>query len=147
MNLVKWSPMLDTFSMRNRMNPVFNTFFSPLEPGSDESGVSNWRPTVDIYENENHIVIKAELPGVDKKDVQVDVNGRVLTLKGERLSDQKIKEENYFRQERTFGKFERSFTLPTEIDSDKINADFKAGILKVDIPKPEERQPKKITVH
>jgi HSP20 family protein len=147
MNLVRWNPMLDMFSTRNRMNPVFDDFFSPLEPSADEAVISNWRPTVDIYENENHIVIKAELPGVDKKDVHVDVNGRVLTLKGERMLDRKIKEENYFRQERTFGKFERSFTLPAEINSDKINADFKGGVLKVDIPKPEEHKPQKITIH
>lgn len=147
MNLVRWNPMLNMFSMRNRMNPVFDDFFSPMEPSADEAVISNWHPTVDIYENENHIVIKAELPGVDKKDVHVDVNGRVLTLKGERMLDRKVKEENYFRQERVFGKFERSFTLPTEINSDKINADFKGGVLKVDIPKPEEHKPKKITIH
>ena len=147
MNLVKWNPVLDMFSMSNRMPHSFDNFFFPLERSADESAISNWRPPVDIYEDEDHIVIKAELPGVQKKDIHVDVDGRVLTLNGERMLDGKVKEENYYRQERAFGKFERSFTLATEIDPDKINADFKEGVLKVDIPKPEEHKPKKITIH
>lgn len=147
MNLVKWSPMVDVFGVKNRMNSLFDDFFFPFDRATDDVAISNWHPTVDIYEDGDHIVIKAELPGVEKKDINVDVNGRVLTLTGERTLDRKVKDENYYRQERSYGKFKRSFTLPTEIDSDKIKADFSKGVLKIDISKPEEHKPKKITVH
>jgi HSP20 family protein len=102
---------------------------------------------VDIYDNDHNIVIKAELPGVDKKDIVVHVEGRLLTLKGERSSEKEVNEDKYHCRERTYGKFERVFTLPAEVDADKITADYKDGVLKIDIPKPEEQKPKKITVH
>ena len=105
----------------------------------------DWLPVVDIYDNDDTIVIKAELPGVDKKDVEVDVNGRILTLKGERATDNEVKTDDYYRRERSFGKFERSFTLPADVDPDKIKADFKDGILKLNIPKPETHKPKQIS--
>jgi HSP20 family protein len=102
---------------------------------------------VDIYENEEDIVITAELPGVDKNDMTVDVTGRVLTLKGERSIHNEVKEDNYYRQERCYGKFERCFTLPVEVDPDKIKADYKDGVLKINIPKAEESKPKQVTIH
>jgi HSP20 family protein len=85
------------------------------------------------------------LPGVDKKDIVVHVNGRFLTIKGERLSENEVKEDKYHRRERSYGKFERVFTLP-EVDPDKIKAGYKNGVLKIDIPKPGELKPKQITV-
>ncbi|OEU61091.1 MAG: hypothetical protein BA867_14070 [Desulfobacterales bacterium S5133MH16] len=94
---------------------------------------------------DNNIVIKSELPGVDKKDIVVHVNGRFLTIKGERLSENEVKEDKYHRRERSYGKFERVFTLP-EVDPDKIKAGYKNGVLKIDIPKPGEQKPKQITV-
>ncbi len=147
MNLVKWNPMTGVFGVGNRMNSLFEDVLFPFDRATGEFALSSWHPAVDIYEDGDHIVIKAELPGVEKKNIHVDVNGRVLTLTGERVLERKLKEENYYRQERTFGKFERSFTLPTEIDPEKIKADFSEGVLKVNILKPEEHKPKKITVH
>jgi HSP20 family protein len=102
---------------------------------------------VDIYENEDTVVVKAELPGVDKEDIKVDLKDGVLTLSGQRSHEKEVKEENYYRKERAFGRFQRSFSVPTEIDPDKIKAEFKDGVLKVEIPKPEEQKPKKIAVH
>jgi HSP20 family protein len=102
---------------------------------------------VDIYDNNDTLVIKAELPGVDKKDITVDVNARTLTLKGERATDNEVKTGDYYRRERSFGKFERSFALPADIDPDKIKADFRDGVLKLNIPKPEAHKPKQISVH
>ena len=100
----------------------------------------NWNPRVDIYEDEDAIVLKAELPGVEKDNIVVDVEGRVLTLKGERSSDNDVKEESYYRRERTFGSFERRFNLPDNVDPEKITADYKDGILKVGDPQTRGEQ-------
>jgi len=102
---------------------------------------------VDIYDHDKTIVINAELPGIDKKDIVVDVTGNVLTLKGERSTANEVKNEKYHRRERTFGKFERAFTLPEDVDPEKIQADYTDGVLEIKIPKPEKKEPKKITVH
>ena len=115
-----------------------------LDHGLD---LAKWNPVVDIYDNDDTIVIKAELPGMDKKDIDIDIKDRVLTIKGERSHDNEVKEENYHRRERSFGTFHRSFRLPADTDADKIKADYKDGVLKIDIPKPEKRKPKQITIH
>jgi len=147
MNLVKWTPYRDMTSFHNRINRLFNEPIFPAGWLDNELRSSNWNPVVDIYEKDDTIVIKAELPGMEKKDISVDLKDDVLTLKGERSHEKEVKEENYHRKERFFGKFHRSFRLPEDMDADKIKADFKDGVLKIDIPKPEERKPKKITVH
>jgi HSP20 family protein len=102
---------------------------------------------VDIYDDGDKFVIKAELPGMDKKDISIDLKDRVLTLKGERSHDNEVKEDRYYRKERAYGKFERTFTLPVGLNHNDIKADYKDGLLKIDIPKPEEEKPKQITVH
>ena len=119
----------------------------PTEWLKEESGLRNWAPTVDVYENEKKIVIKAEIPGVDKKDIHVDLKDGILSITGERSYENEVKEENYHRKERAFGKFNRSFALPEGLDPEKIDADYKDGLLRVEIPKPEEKKPKKIAVH
>lgn len=147
MELIRWNPMRDMFSLRHQMNHIFDDVFKPVVRGDSRLSMWNWNPTVDIYDNDENIVIKAELPGIDRKDIVIDVKDGVLTLKGERSFDNEIKEEKYYCRERTFGKFERVFRLPAKVDPEKISADYKDGILKIDIPKPEEQQPKQITVH
>jgi len=146
MQLVKWNPMRDMLSFNNRADRIFNDFLYPSR-GMQMSKDSSWNPRVDIYEDEDAIVLKAELPGVEKDNIVVDVEGRVLTLKGERSSDNEVQEESYYRRERTFGSFERRFNLPDNVDPEKITADYKDGILKLGIPKPEENKPRQITVH
>ena len=126
---------------------MFDNFIFPTVRSDETMSDWGWNPVVDIYENEENIVITAELPGVDKKDMTVDVKGRVLTLKGERSTDNEVKEDNYYRRERCYGKFERCFTLPVEVDPEKIKADYKDGVLKIDIPKAEESKPKQVTIH
>lgn len=147
MELIRWNPMKDMFSLRHQMNHLFDDVLRPVVRG--DSRLSKWNryPTVDIYDNNENIVIKAELPGIDKKDIVIDVKDGVLTLKGERSFDNEVKEEKYYCRERTFGKFERVFRLPADVDPEKISADYKDGILKIDIPKPEKQKPKQITVH
>jgi HSP20 family protein len=147
MNLVKWNPFNEMMDLRNRMNRVFGDSFLPAFEGREDLSLSHWNPAVDIYEDDNAIVITAELPGIDKDHITIDVKGRVLTLKGERNSENEVKEENFYRRERVYGKFERAFTLPAGIDPESVKADFKDGVLKIDLPKPEEEKPKQITIH
>jgi len=113
----------------------------------DKTGMGMWNPAVDLYEKDDHFVIKAELPGVDKKDIAIDLKDRVLTLSGERSYENEVKEENYYRKERSYGKFQRAFTLPAHVDSDKIKAEFNDGLLQIEVPKPEQQKPKQVTIH
>ena len=147
MNLVKWNPMTEMATLHNRINRLFDGSFFPTLSLDEDMSLGSWRPVVDIYEDEEMIVVKAELPGVDKEDIKVDLKDGILTLGGERSHEKEVKEEHYYRKERAFGRFHRSFAVPAEIDPDKIKAEFKDGVLKVEIPKPEEQKPKKIAVH
>lgn len=147
MNIVRWKPLREMESLQDRINRLFDDSFLPTFTLRDGLSLKGWRPAVDIYEEEDRIVIKAELPGMEKKDIKVNVEDHILILEGERSEENEVKKENYHRNERAFGKFHRSFALPADIDPDKVNAEFKDGVLKVEIPRPEERKPKKITVH
>ena len=147
MNLVRWNPWRDMSTLQNRINTLFDEPFFRSGRSDDELSLGSWNPAVDMFEDDDKIVIKAELPGVDKKDISVDVQDRVLTLSGERNYDHEVKEENYYRRERSYGKFQRTFTLPADVDSDKIKAEFKDGVLQIEIPKPEEKKAKKVTIH
>ena len=147
MELVRWNPIRDMFGLRNHTNRVFGDFYFPTNREEGDLPMWNWNPVVDVYDNDDNIVLKAEIPGIDKKDIEIDVKGRVLTLKGERSSDNEVKEDNYYRRERCFGKFERAFTLPVNVELDNIKANYKDGVLEIEIPKPEEKKPKQITVH
>jgi len=147
MNLVRWSPWREMTTLQNRFNRMFDDPFFRIGRLDNDADMGMWNPTVDLYEKDNNFVIKAELPGVDKKDITIDLKDRVLTLSGERSYDNEVKEENYYRRERSYGKFQRAFTLPADVDSDKIKAEFKDGVLQVEVPKPEEQKPKQVTIH
>jgi HSP20 family protein len=147
MELMKWNPMRDMFSSRRLFNHFFDDFFAPSTKQWADEGLWNWNPAVDVYEEKDTLVIKAELPGVNKDNIMVDVKGRVLSLKGERSSDNEVKEDKFYRRECSYGSFERFFTLPAEVDPEKIKAEYKDGVLKIEVPKPEENKAKQITVH
>ncbi len=147
MELIRWNPMREMFNFRHQMNHLLDDAFSPMVRDDAKLSVWDWNPVVDVYDNDENIVIKAELPGIDKKDINIDVKDGVLTLKGERTYDNEVKKDKYYRRERSFGRFERAFQLPADVDPEKISADYKDGILKIDIPKPEGKKPKQITVH
>lgn len=147
MNLVKWNPWRDMSVFNDRIHRLFDDDFLPAVWLKEESGIAGWKPVVDVYDDGDTMVIKAELPGVDKKDISVDVKDGVLTLTGERSYENEVKEESYYRRERAYGKFHRSFSLPAGHDPEKIKADFNDGLLKIEIPKPEDKKPKKISVH
>jgi HSP20 family protein len=133
--------------MHNHLSRMLDEFFAPANAGEAGASLWSWNPAVDVYDKDDHIVIQAELPGVDKKDVAVDVKDGMLTIKGERSSDNEVKEEKFYRRERVYGKFERSFALPENVDPDQIKAEYKDGILKIEIPKTEDQKPKQISVH
>jgi HSP20 family protein len=108
--------------------------------------MTSWNPSVDIFETDNDVVVKAELPGMDPKSIEVRLENNVLTLKGERHFDKETKEENYHRVEREYGTFSRSFSLPMTVKEDKITAEYKDGLLKIVLPKKEELKPKTIKI-
>jgi len=106
-----------------------------------------WVPTVDIRETDDALLVQAELPGIEKKDVHLEVRDGVLTISGERRYEKDVKEENVHRVERAYGKFARSFSLPANVDADKVDATMKNGVLEVRLPKLERPKPKAITIH
>jgi HSP20 family protein len=126
---------------------MFDDVFTRAADSDDDAVVGGWRPSVDIYDRNDAIVIKTELPGVAKEDVFVEIKENILTLRGERKIEKEEAEGNYYRKERLYGKFQRSFTLPMETDSEKIKASFKDGVLVLEIPKPEEKKPKQISIN
>ena len=147
MALVKWDPFRDVAELQHRINRIFDDSFGPSRDGEDKANMCAWRPAVDIYETESGVILAVELPGVSKENVAVEVKDNILTLKGKRLPRPEIKEENYYRQECSYGTFQRSFTLHHNIQPNLIKATFKDGMLEIEIPRPEEEQPKQITVN
>ena len=146
MALVKWDPFRDIITLRERMDRMFEDSLSRFRMPEEATMPTFWSPSVDIYETDENIVLKAELPGVDKKEVSVEVKDSTLILKGERKREKEVKEENYHRVERSFGTFMRSFTLPVSVKQDQVKAKFKDGVLEVTLPKSEEAKPKQVKV-
>lgn len=147
MNLVKWNPWREMPTLPGMFNRLLDEPFFRIARMDDDGGLGMWNPVVDLYEKNDHYVIKAELPGVEKDQISIDLKDRRLTLSGERSYDNEVKEENYYRRERSYGKFQRAFTLPADVESDKIKAEFKDGVLQIEIPKPEEKKAKQVTIH
>jgi HSP20 family protein len=144
MAIVKYNPIRDLRSMQDQMNRLLDLAWN-RETGEDlREGV--WQPAVDIYEDEESVVIKAELPDVDQKDIEVKIEENTLILKGERRHDQTVKKENYHRVERYYGAFQRSFHLPHSIDQEKVKATCDRGVLTITLPKKLEKKPKQINV-
>ena len=148
MAIVRYEPFRNLVTVQDRMNRIFEEAFRGAPRGTEEEWALGgaWAPAVDIYEHEGNLVLKAELPGIDPKDVDVQVENNVLTLRGERKFDSEVKREEYHRVERAYGTFSRSFTLPNVIDTAKIQAEFKDGVLRVTLPQREEAKPKQISI-
>jgi HSP20 family protein len=146
MTLIKWSPLKELTSLQERMSKLMEDPFLkfPLEFERGE-GV-DWVPAVDILEKENTIVLKAELPDMEMKDIDISVEGNTLQIKGNRKLEHEEKKENYHRIERVYGSFNRYFTIPDSVDLDKIEATYEKGVLNVTMTKKEEVKPKKIKV-
>ena len=143
MAIVRWNPARDF----NRMERELRRMFRDFEQSSEEpSSVAVWTPPVDIYETDNEVVVRADLPGIDQRDLDIRLENNVLTLKGERKMEQEVKEDNYHRIESAYGTFVRSFTLPAIVEEDKIKAEYKNGVLKIVLPKKEQAKPRQIKV-
>jgi HSP20 family protein len=144
MAIVKVDPFRELAAMQDRMARLFGDVYMRDE---DTGFRGSWTPAVDIFETENHdLVLKAELPGMGREDVEVVVENSTLVLKGDKKFESDVKEESYRRIERTYGTFHRSFTLPSTVDASKVSADFKNGVLTVKLPFREEARPRTIKV-
>jgi HSP20 family protein len=147
MNLINrfetWDPFEELNLVRNRLNRAMSRY---SEPGEEFLSTAGWTPVADVVETKDSIIVKAELPGVDEKDISVQIENGVLTLQGERKMEKKTEEKDYRRIERSYGKFLRAFTLTPTVEPKDITAAFENGILEVRIPKKEEAKPKSIKV-
>lgn len=142
--IARWEPFRGVSTLQDQVNRLFHPAFDRT---TEESSLSAWAPAVDIYETAHELVVKADLPEVDPKDLDIRVENHLLTIRGERKFEKKVNEENYLRVERSYGSFARSFTLANTVNSEAINADYQNGVLTLSIPKREEAKPKQIKVN
>jgi HSP20 family protein len=145
MAIIRWDPFREVMTSQNNTNPLFSLFRNMSEAELPLSAGS-FVPAVDIYEDADKLVLKLEVPGIEEKDLDVQVENNTLTVKGERKFEKDEKEENFHRIERSYGSFYRSFTLPSTVETDKISAKYNAGVLKLELKKKAEAQPKQIKV-
>jgi HSP20 family protein len=145
MAVVRWTPYRDLMTFQTHVNQLFDDF-SRRDEGS-LAARGDWLPLVDIYENgEKELVIKAEIPDMKREDIQLMVEHNTLTLRGERRLDKEVKEEQYHRLERSYGSFVRSFSLPPTVDSAKVAAEYRDGVLTIRLPLREEARARQIEV-
>jgi HSP20 family protein len=144
MAIVRYNPLRELRGMQEQMNHLLDLAWN-REPGEElREGV--WQPLVDIFENDEAVVIRAELPGVEQEAIEVKIEGATLTIRGERKQDAEVRKENYHRIERYYGPFQRSFLLPQTIDQEKVEAACDKGVLTITLTKKELIKPKQITV-
>jgi len=143
MAITRWDPFRDVVALQNR----FNTLFRDLNEGEGTLTTASFIPAVDVYEDEKKVVLKLEVPGIEEKDLGVSVENNTLTVKGERNFEKEEKEENFHRIERRYGSFYRAFTLPSTVDTENVAASYNAGVLKLELKKKSEAQPKQIKVN
>lgn len=156
MAIMRWRPLRDIVSIQDEMDRLFSAFsgfgrkpqrWSEFGSRGFEPEEGMWSPTVDVSETKDNIVVTAEIPGLKKEDIKLSVQDNILTLSGQKKQETEEKDTNFYRLERNFGSFCRSFTLPTQVQPDKIKASYKDGVLKVSLPKTEEVKPKEIPIN
>lgn len=143
--LTRWEPFRELVEMQKRMDRLFRDY-SGTEEGQEFMTAGSFVPPVDIYEDEHNITLKMEVPGIEEKDLDLRVENNTLTVRGERKFEKDEKEENFHRIERRYGSFTRSFALPNTVDTDKVQANYANGILKIELAKKAEAKPKQIKV-
>jgi HSP20 family protein len=147
MSMVRFDPFREMAQMQDRINRIFGDAYTRRFDNDDLTQRGEWLPAVDIYENANQeVVLKAELPGIAREDIDLRVENNTLTLRGERKRDGEVKQEQYHRVERSYGAFTRSFSLPNRIDTEKVRAEFKDGVLSIVLPVKAEAKPRQIEV-
>jgi HSP20 family protein len=144
MALIRWEPTRELSTIQGEMNRLFNTFFDA--PHGNGIAARRWVPAMDLVENEHEFVLRADLPGLSDKDVNIELDDNVLTVSGERKSEHEERKEGYYRVERSSGSFSRSLTLPEGVDPEAVKANFDRGVLEIRIPKPEQRKPRKVAI-
>ena len=143
-SITRWDPFRNFSVLQDQFNRMVE---SGLKASPDNSALTTWAPAVDIYETENDLVLKADLPEVAEKDIDIRVESNMLTIRGERKFEESVKEDNYLRVERAYGSFSRSFSLPTTVDTESIKANYKNGVLTVELPKRAESKPKQVKIN
>jgi HSP20 family protein len=143
--ITRWDPFREFVTLQDRMSRLLRD--SQNDRGDESLLSSNFAPPVDIYEDEHNITLKIEVPEIEEKDIDVRIENNTLTVHGERRFEKEEKEENFRRVERQYGSFTRSFTLPTTVDADKVQADYEKGVLKIQLAKKAEAKPKQIKVN
>src|SRR5438105_8865903 len=141
--IARWEPFRGVTTLQDQINRLFKETF---DRSGEDSNLSAWAPAVDIYESEHELVVKADLPDVNPKDLDIRVENNILTIRGERKFEKKVSEDKYLRVERAYGSFSRSFSLANTVNSEAIKADYQNGVLTLTIPKREEAKPKQIKV-
>jgi HSP20 family protein len=144
MGIVRYNPFNELRAMQEQMNRLLDLAWSKEQ--GEEMREGAWQPLVDIYEDAEAVIIKAELPGMQQEDIDVKIENNTLVLRGERKHDHEIQKENYHRIERLYGAFQRSFSLPHTVDQEKVKASCDKGVLTITLPKKEETKPKQIKV-
>jgi len=140
-----WSPFRHLSSLREEIDRLFESPLTALTQSSNQF-LSGWMPAVDLYEDKDNLHLKAELPGMNKEDIEISIHEGVLTLAGERKLDEKYRSAEVYRSERFLGRFQRTLTLPAEVNPEKVKAQYKDGVLTVLLPKAEESKPKHIEI-
>ena len=143
MTITRWDPFREVYVLQNRLNSLFGN----VNEGADSVSTASFVPAVDVYEDDKKVVLKLEVPGIEEGDLDVSVENSTLTVKGERKFEKEEKEENFHRIERRFGSFYRAFTLPTTVDTENVAAKYEAGVLKLELQKKPEAQPRQIKVN
>lgn len=146
MGIVRFDPFRELDRLQNEVNRLFEGYTA--QPTERSAGVPArvWSPAVDVVENENAVILRAELPGMRQEDIDIELTGDTLTLRGERRFENEERKDNYVRVERSYGRFQRSFTLGVPVQHDKVNATYRDGVLEVTLPKSEETKPRKVQV-
>ncbi|MGA2889269.1 MAG: Hsp20/alpha crystallin family protein [Terracidiphilus sp.] len=142
MAINRWDPFREVVALQNRVNSLFRE----MNDGDDPVAAASFVPAVDIYEDAQKVMLKLEVPGIDQKDLDVRVENHTLTVKGERKFEAEEKEQNFHRIERRYGSFYRAFTLPSTVDTESVAASYNAGVLKLELKKKPEAQPKQIEI-
>ncbi|HEY8561756.1 MAG TPA: Hsp20/alpha crystallin family protein [Pyrinomonadaceae bacterium] len=146
MNIIKYDPFREMRSLQDEVNRLFASSFSRGSSSESDLMRGAWTPSVDIFENQNEIVLEAELPGMKPEDVNISIENNVLTIHGERKFEKKDEGDNFHRVERSYGGFTRSFTLPPTVSSENANAEFENGVLRLTLAKREEAKPRRIEI-
>lgn len=141
-----WNPVSELEKLQQDMGRLFDFSFSRW-PERDSGLLEGlWSPAIDIYDSKDHLMVKADIPGLSKDEIEVSVHGDTLTLKGEKKKEEEVKEKDFVRSERFYGAFHRAIKLPVAVDSDRVKASYKNGVLELTLPKKEDAKPKQIQI-